>query len=444
MNKFRIISIFVLLLLAVSACACSDSSAWEEAPQIHEYEFHTPHIPAEEIEEILRLEVTQLLLEDLLVLYDDMRVNITALANAVYRRSEAQVGFGVNVWDIMDRIIDDFQAGTPRFGEGVTDFDDMLIAGSSHMVNRLNAIGFSTQGLIHFGASTKSFVDGFGFETEPHPVIVRSLTAGQSISSIDPLLNPRHGTSISLVEGEVAYLRIEYASFDVEIEKNRLVSFYENIQNYDHLIIDIRNHQGGNYFHFMDTVMKPLLSTPIHIVYYQFLAEGGHFDWMLENIDEIRETVSDVHSHTMETWVYDASTFIYDNNMIHFNKSDSKYLSHALKVQHTIYPSYTNFPFKGKIWLLIDNANSAGVAAVVHATSSGFATTVGSSTGGITHSERAFMVLPNSGINVQVDIGYITDGYGRSVTEFGLPPQIPSNLGMNALETVLAIIEEGS
>jgi len=40
------------------------------------------------------------------------------------------------------------------------------------------------------------------------------------------------------------------------------------------------------------------------------------------------------------------------------------------------------------------------------------------------------------------DIGYFTDSYGRSLEEFGITPNYLNRPSMDALQTVLAMIEE--
>ncbi|MCL2854525.1 MAG: S41 family peptidase [Defluviitaleaceae bacterium] len=221
------------------------------------------------------------------------------------------------------------------------------------------------------------------------------------------------------------------------------MQFYEEIQNYSHLIIDIRNHMGGHYFHFADVVMSPLIESAVHATYYQFFTEGEHRAWQMANVDALWDEFYEMGWRTMEVTNYEASVFVSENNMIYFNESDLGYLSYATRFRYTIHPSYTNFPFRGKVWLLIDGAQSAGVGAAIYAETSGFATTVGRPTGGVTHAERTYLRLPNSGVYVHVDVGYIVDANGRSVVEFGWPPQIPSRPGLDALQTVLALIQEG-
>ena len=73
---------------------------------------------------------------------------------------------------------------------------------------------------------------------------------------------------------------------------------------------------------------------------------------------------------------------------------------------------------------------------------SGIATLVGDITGGTWGGKRTGAALPYSGIFFLMDTMYITDSHGR-VLEAGTIPHYFNRDGMDALETVLAMISEG-
>ena len=56
---------------------------------------------------------------------------------------------------------------------------------------------------------------------------------------------------------------------------------------------------------------------------------------------------------------------------------------------------------------------------------------------------RIYVTLPNSGILFVIDVFYVTDAHGRPL-EAGTIPHYFNRDGMDALETVLALIEEGN
>jgi hypothetical protein len=70
----------------------------------------------------------------------------------------------------------------------------------------------------------------------------------------------------------------------------------------------------------------------------------------------------------------------------------------------------------------------------------GFATVVGEPTAGVTGVMHTFAALPTTGILFRIDMSYTVDSRGISIEEHGVVPQIANAPGMDALETVLAII----
>jgi C-terminal processing protease CtpA/Prc len=130
--------------------------------------------------------------------------------------------------------------------------------------------------------------------------------------------------------------------------------------------------------------------------------------------------------------------------LTHANTDDFARLSYGLKREITVNPSANRWAFDGKIWLLIDGLSfSASEISAALAKESGFATLVGASTGGIFGGyTAAFIGLPNTGVIIRYDYGYVTDLQGRSLEEFGVSPHVFNRPGMDALQTVLALISE--
>ena len=129
--------------------------------------------------------------------------------------------------------------------------------------------------------------------------------------------------------------------------------------------------------------------------------------------------------------------------MEYLNEHDKTSLAYVLEWEYKVEPFESGFPFSGKIWLLTNaQTASAGEMAVIETRSSGFATIVGTNTLGVMPSVTVIMHLPNTGLWQRFDTGYLTDAYGRSLTEFGIAPDYFNHPGKNALETVLAMIEE--
>jgi hypothetical protein len=139
--------------------------------------------------------------------------------------------------------------------------------------------------------------------------------------------------------------------------------------------------------------------------------------------------------------IFPAAEFVESQNMTEFNPDDLALLDYAIVWEARYAPAPNAIPFNGEIWLLVDGLSaSASVMAAKIAVNTGFATVVGEPTSVITGVAHTFAALPNTGILFRIDLGYTTDQYGRSIEEFGIIPQIPNAPGMDALETVLSII----
>jgi len=115
---------------------------------------------------------------------------------------------------------------------------------------------------------------------------------------------------------------------------------------------------------------------------------------------------------------------------------------------HTLQPSELQTQFNGKIWMLVDeNMFSAAQWVATFYKEIGFATLVGNTTGGgLAFCSVAmfsnYITLPNTGIIVRYDTMLSLDPRGRPI-EYGTEPHYFNRPGMDALETVLALIEEG-
>jgi len=139
--------------------------------------------------------------------------------------------------------------------------------------------------------------------------------------------------------------------------------------------------------------------------------------------------------------IFPAAEFVQSQGMAQFNRDDLALLDYAIVWSAAYFPSEYAIPFGGEIWLLVDEFSaSASVMAAQLAVNTGFATVVGEPTSRVTGVIYTHFPLPNTGILFRLDLGYTTDQYGRSIEEFGVIPQIANQPGMDALETVLAII----
>ena len=370
--------------------------------------------------EIMAERVKNYLLEDLDYLEARVRANAAALAGPVYRRTRT------DIWQQFETLREDIHANAFRFG-GRGILEESMEFATSWFEGEINQMGVRQRGLLHFG-EWWSFFDG-----------------ARSASNFPQNIGHRGNIAINILEQDkIAYIRVRHAFASIQEDRDALMPFLREIQNYEHLIIDIRTHGGGFVCHFMEVILKPLIGEPLHFSYSQFFTSGGHFTSMIENAWPLHVLIQPT-AYSFHHNIYSAAEFVEKHNMIYFNQEDLGHLAYAVELHRTYKPAEDGYPFNGKIWLLIDGSTaSAGEHAVITTMSSGFATVVGSPTLGVMPSESTSIFLPNTRLRIRLDIGYFTDAYGRSLTEFGISPHYRNRPGMDALQTVLAMIEEGA
>ena len=245
-----------------------------------------------------------------------------------------------------------------------------------------------------------------------------------------------------LVPDEIAYVSFNhffnFSPENILLDQNILFPFYYEIQNFNHLIFDFRGHFGGFTNIISELIIGPLIKEPLEGEIHQFVR--GH---VLERLDNQDEFFNLGFISLDDSEVFSASDFARERGMVHFNQADLELLDYAVVTTYTIEPVEADFNFDGKIWILVDGRTaSAGELAALFAMNTGFATVVGTNTMGIMPAATAHVVLPNTGIVFRFDVGYFTDAYGRSLEEFGITPNYLNRPGMDALQTVLAMIEE--
>lgn len=237
---------------------------------------------------------------------------------------------------------------------------------------------------------------------------------------------------------EIALVSIRHAMNTLDFDRETLYPFFEEIQNYEHLIIDLSEHSGGYTIHFRELILSPLLSVPVQVEGHEFFMDGDRTQRYLELLLlQYDEAGNKAHVH-------DAVEFVTARNMMYFNQYDLETLAWVFEYSYMIEPIKDGFPFGGRIWILTgERTASAGELAILQASSTGFATTVGAPTQGIMPAESSYILLPNTGIIFRMDLSYFTDTDGRSLEEFGITPDYPNHPNRTAFQTVLEMIESG-
>ena len=257
------------------------------------------------------------------------------------------------------------------------------------------------------------------------------------------MINPNNISTGIKVESHVAYVNVrQFNHYNIEHDKAIMFAFFEEIADYNHLIIDLRQNTGGWPRYFYQIFAEPNITAPLEWHVVEFFSSGRH---SRKYSDAYIADLLNFRPEDLATVSGDAAAFIAKNDMRYFNRDDLDLLQNVAVWRYSIYPATGNRMFNGRFWILVGPRSSSGVEMVAtFARETGFATLVGEPTAGIMGAMTAYLLLPNSGIIVRYDFGYQTDQYGRSLEEFGVMPHYFNRPGMNALQTVLAIIEEGA
>jgi len=254
------------------------------------------------------------------------------------------------------------------------------------------------------------------------------------------MIDPANLTTNILAPGEIAYVNVrQFNHYNIEHDLEIMLAFYEEIAGFDHLIIDLQQNPGGFSRYFFELFVNPNLTTSLEWRVHEFFPAGAN------NRIYADALLADMWAYDpgSVTLYYNAADFIVENNMPYFNQDDLQMLHNVVTWNMQIDPLVYERAFDGKIWVLIGpNSMSGAEEAAIFLKETGFATLVGQPTAGIMGAISAYKLLPNSGILVRYDLGYMTDSYGRSFEEFGVWPHYFNRSGMGALETVLALIEE--
>jgi len=231
--------------------------------------------------------------------------------------------------------------------------------------------------------------------------------------------------------------------------------FSQDIEGYEHLIIDFRGNRGGLSMHFRSLIMPQFLRDGIGLHAYAFYMDG-EYAALAREVFDIRSIFPPIaHSELEDNFVppevHFSEPLPYLDPNADFAHAISSFL-HIIPVYHyygVMNSARQDTLFDGKIWLLTDGETASaaeGVVAILKYNE--IVTVVGEPTWGIMGTSfepnTMYLTMPNTGIIVRFDVAYYTDPYGRPFQGYGIQPHYFPRPGMDALETVLAMIEEGS
>jgi len=222
-----------------------------------------------------------------------------------------------------------------------------------------------------------------------------------------------------------------------------IADFFQEIRGFEHLIIDLRNNMGGDPSFFYNLIVGPILDEAITAEGFVFLQYGEYASLHAHSIStNIRDQLVRT-DHGLMSIDYMLDTF----QLPELNMVDMERMKYGFRVSTTVRPVRTpqlgpEPVFDGKIWLLINERSGSGAQIAAWFTKeTDFATLVGEISGGNFGGSRVFTRLPYTAMRYEFDVFYVTDSQGRPL-EAGTIPHYFNHPGMDALETVLAMINE--
>ena len=238
--------------------------------------------------------------------------------------------------------------------------------------------------------------------------------------------------SLILPGGDVGYVKID--SFPAEDEdayaadQAALWDFYRQAADCTDLIIDLTDNSGGSEVYWQQLLAAPLTDRPLSCTNYALLADSAN------NHPYIQDAFSPEELHPISELP----------DLPRLERDGIQAATHFVESTLSVEPAAERAPFHGRIWVLVGPAvYSASESFAVFCQETGFATLVGSPTGGdgIGALDPIFLQLPNSGILVQFTMMFGLNSDGSSSEEAGTTPDILSPAGEPALVTALRAME---
>ena len=185
----------------------------------------------------------------------------------------------------------------------------------------------------------------------------------------------------------------------------QILEFFEEVEDYDHLIIDIRGNTGGNYRSWIEALVEPLISEvtslDAYLCYRTNESSDAWREWSGLTTEVSKDTFSNLPSEVLgeefRIWEY----------------------------KHSFTPD-GSIDFSGDIILLIDNVvYSAAEAFTLFCKQTGFATIYGTTSGGDGLMEfPIFFCMPHSRLVLNMASALGLDDTGHSNEEYRTQPDV--------------------
>ncbi|MCL2171963.1 MAG: S41 family peptidase, partial [Defluviitaleaceae bacterium] len=229
-----------------------------------------------------------------------------------------------------------------------------------------------------------------------------------------------------------------------QIWNEQIQDFFEQIQGYEHLILDFRYLAGGPVDFFIDSIMALIITEPMAAYAFQFMVLG---DYAVPFTQRLILPGPQIPLRATDRNIRPIHEILAAHDLYEFYLPDANRLQYGFRSELRVNPAPLarfdgNPAFDGKIWILIgQHTFDGGAIAAWIARETGFATVVGEPAPFHAMIAPTSTRLRNSAIMVFMDIFYATDSAGRPLAS-GIVPNYPSRPGMTALETVLDMINQ--
>ena len=245
-------------------------------------------------------------------------------------------------------------------------------------------------------------------------------------TNISNLTEINENLSYKVIDDSTVYLNIN--SFDpLDIDKPLLLNFYKQMNGYKNLVIDITKNGGGSDYYWMYNIVQPNITKDISIPTYSLAKSAG------------------IYQNLANDTSCNRSSIIYEtvSNLPDISNEALAEFDIAFETDYTVKSIGSTKSFDGNIYILVgSNVYSASEGFAKISKDSGFATLVGSNTGGDGGSflNIQFFLLPNTGLLFRFSTLFPLNSDDSSNTEFGTKPDFYARENQSALDRCLEII----
>ena len=228
---------------------------------------------------------------------------------------------------------------------------------------------------------------------------------------------------------KIGYIKI--SSFDfraIETDSEKIIRFYENTKDYDHIIIDITGNGGGSTVYWQNNIVRPLGGSYRSEPYYLLYTESAKEDLPIGILQHTLYTIEEMPSDVIFTYPEDKE------NLDFYTQIDQSYDVAKPQIEH-----------QAKRWVLVDEVvYSAAEEFAIFCKGTGWATLIGRSTrgDGLTDGGPTLAALPETGLLIRFTPAYGLNHDGSCNAESGTSPDIICEPWETPLMACLRILDQ--